>query len=98
MQTRAERDGDGFKLYGAKTWITNSPISDVCLVWAKLDGVVRGFLVPRGTDGLTTPEIHGKLSLRASITGEIVLDGARVGAEAVLGGEEAGVKGMKGAS
>src|SRR5215213_3328422 len=78
MTTRAEKVQGGFKLTGAKMWITNSPIADVAIVWAKLDGVIRGFIVERGTKGLSTPKIEGKLSLRASITGEIVLDGALV--------------------
>jgi glutaryl-CoA dehydrogenase len=78
MVTRAERTAGGFKLTGAKTWITNAPVADVAVVWAKLDGKIRGFLVERGTKGLSTPKIDGKLSLRASITGELVLDGALV--------------------
>jgi glutaryl-CoA dehydrogenase len=78
MVTRAEKTGGGYKLTGAKTWITNAPIADIAVVWAKLDGKIRGFLVERGTKGLTTPKIEGKLSLRASITGELVFDGALV--------------------
>ena len=73
MATRAEKVAGGYKLNGAKTWISNSPIADVAVVWAKLDGVIRGFVVDRGTPGFSTPKIEGKLSLRASITGEIVL-------------------------
>ena len=73
MRTVAKRVDGGFILNGAKMWITNSPISDVCLVWAKLDGKIRGFLVDRDCKGLTTPKIEGKLSLRASVTGEIAL-------------------------
>ena len=69
MITRAERVGDGFVLNGAKMWITNSPIADLAVVWAKLDGVIRGFIVERGTRGFSTPKIEGKMSLRASITG-----------------------------
>ena len=65
-------------LSGAKTWITNAPVADIAVVWAKLDGKIRGFLVERGTKGFSTPKIDGKLSLRASITGEIVLEGAVV--------------------
>jgi glutaryl-CoA dehydrogenase len=84
MATRATKVAGGYKLDGAKTWITNAPIADVAVVWAKLDGVIRGFLVPRDTKGFSTPKIHGKLSLRASITGEIVLDGAVVGEDALL--------------
>ena len=84
MTTRAEKVSGGFRLNGAKTWITNSPIADVAVVWAKLDGKIRGFIVERGTKGFSTPKIEGKLSLRASITGEIVLDGAVVAEENVL--------------
>jgi glutaryl-CoA dehydrogenase len=68
----------GYKLNGAKMWISNSPIADVAVVWAKLDGKIRGFLIERGAKGLSTPKIEGKLSLRTSITGEIVLDGVVV--------------------
>ncbi|EMA69495.1 acyl-CoA dehydrogenase [Halorubrum aidingense JCM 13560] len=96
METRAERDGDGYVLNGSKTWITNSPIADVAVVWARdtsADGSpVRGFLVETDRDGVTTAEIHDKLSLRASITGEISLQNARVPEENVL----PGVSGMKG--
>jgi glutaryl-CoA dehydrogenase len=78
MRTRAEKVAGGYRLTGTKMWISNSPIADVAVVWAKLDDVIRGFIVERGTPGFTTPKIEGKLSLRASITGEIVLDGAVV--------------------
>ncbi|MEJ2434754.1 MAG: acyl-CoA dehydrogenase [Pseudolabrys sp.] len=74
MVTRAEKVDGGYKLNGAKTWISNSPIADIAVVWAKLDGVIRGFIVERGAKGFSTPKIEGKLSLRASVTGEIVLD------------------------
>ncbi|MGB0618042.1 MAG: acyl-CoA dehydrogenase [Myxococcota bacterium] len=74
MRTRAEKADGGYVLTGSKTWITNSPISDVGVVWAKLDGEIRGFLVEAGMEGLTFPKIEGKMSLRASITGEIVMD------------------------
>jgi glutaryl-CoA dehydrogenase len=84
MITRAERVGDGFVLNGAKMWITNSPIADLAVVWAKLDGVIRGFVVERGTRGFSTPKIEGKMSLRASITGEIVLEDVHVPADALL--------------
>jgi len=84
MVTRAEKVSGGFRLSGAKTWITNAPIADVAVVWAKLDGRIRGFIVERGTKGFSTPKIEGKLSLRASITGEIVLDGAVVPEENLL--------------
>jgi glutaryl-CoA dehydrogenase len=78
MVTRAEKVAGGYSLTGAKTWITNAPVADIAIVWAKLDGKIRGFLVERGTKGFSTPKIEGKLSLRASITGEIVLEGAVV--------------------
>src|ERR1700726_2146840 len=84
MVTRAQKAPGGFALTGAKTWISNSPIADVALVWAKLDDVIRGFLVERGTKGFSTPKIEGKLSLRASVTGEVVLDGAFVPEENLL--------------
>ena len=73
MATRAEKVAGGYRLNGAKTWISNAPVADVAVVWAKLDGVIRGFIVERGAKGFSTPKIEGKLSLRASITGEIVL-------------------------
>jgi glutaryl-CoA dehydrogenase len=84
MVTRAEKTSGGFKLTGAKTWITNAPVADIAVVWAKLDGKIRGFLVERGTKGLSTPKIEGKLSLRASITGELVFDSAVVPEENLL--------------
>jgi glutaryl-CoA dehydrogenase len=74
MVTKAVKDGAGYRLNGAKMWITNSPIADVAVVWAKLDGAIRGFVVERGMKGFSTPKIEGKFSLRASVTGEIVLD------------------------
>ncbi|MBV9992001.1 MAG: acyl-CoA dehydrogenase [Alphaproteobacteria bacterium] len=74
MVTRAVKDAGGYRLNGAKMWITNSPIADVAVVWAKLDGDIRGFVVERDTKGFSTPKIEGKFSLRASVTGEIVLD------------------------
>ncbi|MEO1134977.1 MAG: acyl-CoA dehydrogenase [Pseudomonadota bacterium] len=92
MRTRAEKVADGYKLNGSKMWITNSPISDVAIVWAKLDGEIRGFVVERGVEGFTTPKIEGKLSLRASITGEIALDDAIVPEDALL----PNVKGLRG--
>jgi glutaryl-CoA dehydrogenase len=93
MATRAEKAPGGFRLTGAKMWITNSPIADVAVVWAKLDGVIRGFIVEleRGKS-ISTPKIEGKLSLRASITGEIVLDGALVPEDNLL----PNVKGLAG--
>jgi glutaryl-CoA dehydrogenase len=81
MKTRAEAIDGGYRLSGAKMWITNSPIADVAVVWAKSDahdGRIKGFLVERGMKGFSTPKIEGKFSLRASITGEIVLDGVEV--------------------
>ena len=84
MITRAEKTSNGYLLNGAKMWITNSPIADVAVVWAKLDGVIRGFLVDRGTPGFSTPKIEGKLSMRASITGEIVLSDVEIPAENLM--------------
>src|SRR3974390_3129102 len=78
MATRAEKVSGGYRLTGSKTWITNAPVADLAVVWAKLDGRIRGFVVERGTKGFSTPKIDGKLSLRASITGEIVLEDAVV--------------------
>jgi glutaryl-CoA dehydrogenase len=76
MITRARKVDGGYALTGAKTWITNSPIADVFVVWAKDDaGQIRGFVLERGWTGLSTPTIHGKVGLRASVTGEIVMDG-----------------------
>jgi len=72
MITRAERKGDGFLLNGAKMWITNGTIADVAVVWAKLDGEIKGFLVEKGTRGFEAPEMHGKHSLRASVTSELI--------------------------
>jgi glutaryl-CoA dehydrogenase len=75
MKTRAKPDGAGYRLNGAKTWITNSPIADIAIVWAKTgDGLIRGFIVERGMAGFSTPKIDSKLALRASTTGEIVLE------------------------
>jgi glutaryl-CoA dehydrogenase len=74
MRSRAEKADGGYVLTGSKTWITNSPIADVGVVWAKLDGDIRGFLVEKGMKGLSFPKIEGKMSLRASATGEIVMD------------------------
>ncbi len=73
MRTVARKAPGGYVLNGAKMWITNAPVCDVALVWAKLDGVIRGFLVDRGSEGFETPKIQNKLSLRASVTGEIAL-------------------------
>jgi glutaryl-CoA dehydrogenase len=76
MVTRAEKVPNGFKLNGAKMWISNAPIADLCIVWAKLEGKIRGFIVERGTKGFSTPKVDGKLSLRTSVTGEVVLEDA----------------------
>ncbi|WP_235536741.1 acyl-CoA dehydrogenase family protein, partial [Phenylobacterium sp. Root700] len=84
MRAVAKKVEGGYRLSGSKMWITNSPIADVCLVWAKLDGVIRGFLVDRGSDGLTTPKIQNKLSLRASVTGEIALNDVFVAEDQML--------------
>lgn len=84
MKTRAEPVSGGFKLTGAKMWITNSPIADIAVVWAKLDGIIRGFILERGMEGFSTPKIEGKMSLRASITGEIVMDNVFVPEENML--------------
>lgn len=92
MRTIARKVDGGYVLNGAKMWITNSPIADVAVVWAKLDGEIRGFLVERGVEGFTTPKIDDKLSLRASITGEIVLQDVLVPEDAIL----PGVKGLRG--
>jgi glutaryl-CoA dehydrogenase len=93
MVTRARTVPGGYKLSGAKMWISNSPIADVFVVWAKTDdGVIRGFILEKGAKGLSTPKIEGKFSLRTSITGEIVLDDVFVPEEGLL----PGVEGLKG--
>jgi glutaryl-CoA dehydrogenase len=84
MRTRARRDGDDWILHGQKMWITNGSLAEVAVVWAQTDEGVRGFLVPKGTPGFTTQDIHKKLSLRASITSELLLDDVRLPADAVL--------------
>ena len=84
MITRAKKTSDGYLLNGAKMWITHSPIADLAVVWAKLDGEIRGFIVERGTPGFETPKIEGKLSLRASVTGEIVLSDVEIPEENLL--------------
>lgn len=87
METRAEPVQGGYRITGSKMWITNSPIADICIVWAKnkaMDNAICGFILERGMAGLTTPEITGKLSLRASVTGEIVMDNVFVPAENML--------------
>ncbi|MEZ5078166.1 MAG: acyl-CoA dehydrogenase family protein [Solirubrobacterales bacterium] len=84
MRTRARRDGSDWILHGQKMWITNGSVADVAVVWAQTEEGVRGFLVPKGTKGFTTQDIHRKLSLRASITSELLLDDVRLPADAVL--------------
>ena len=85
MKTRAKKVDGGYRLTGSKMWITNSPIADVFVVWAKTeDDVIRGFVLDKGMDGLSAPKIEGKFSLRASITGEIVMDGVFVPEENLL--------------
>ncbi len=86
MTTRAVKRGNGYSLSGVKMWITNGAVADLALVWAKLDGEIRGFLVERGTPGFSASEVTGKLSLRASITAELVLDEAFVPGENLLPG------------
>jgi glutaryl-CoA dehydrogenase len=95
MRTRAEAIAGGYRLQGAKTWISNAPIADVFVVWAKSeahDGAIKGFVLDKGLKGLTAPKIDGKLSLRTSVTGEIVMDAVEVGEDALL----PGVAGLKG--
>jgi glutaryl-CoA dehydrogenase len=92
MKTTATAVQDGYSLKGSKMWITNSPIADVMVVWAKLEGVIRGFILERGMEGLTTPKIEGKFSLRASVTGEIVMQDVQVPEENLL----PNVEGLKG--
>ncbi len=95
MKTRAVRTGTGYKLTGTKMWISNAPIADVFIVWAKSeahDNKIRGFVLEKGMKGLSAPKIAGKLSLRASVTGEIVMDGVEVGEDALL----PNVEGLKG--
>ncbi|MBV9121009.1 MAG: acyl-CoA dehydrogenase family protein [Chloroflexi bacterium] len=92
MATTARRDGSGYVINGRKRWITNGTLADVALVWAKLDGQVRGFLVERGTPGFETYEIERKMSLRASVTAELVFEDCRVSEDSLL----PGVQGLKG--
>ena len=95
MKTRAIKTADGYRLTGSKMWIPNAPIADVFVVWAKSDahdGAIRGFILEKGMAGLTAPKIDGKLSLRASVTGEIVLDNVEVSEDALL----PNVSGLKG--
>ncbi len=95
MRTRAEKTADGYRLSGSKTWISNSPLADVFVVWAKSDahdGRIRGFVLEKGMPGLTAPKIDGKLSLRASVTGMIMMDGVEVPDSAIF----PDIEGLKG--
>ncbi|MDW3182392.1 acyl-CoA dehydrogenase [Roseobacter sp.] len=95
MKTRAEKTATGYKLTGSKMWISNAPIADVFVVWAKSEehgGKIRGFILEKGMTGLSTPKVGNKLSLRASVTGEIVMDSVEVGDDALL----PNVQGLKG--
>jgi glutaryl-CoA dehydrogenase len=92
MRTTARKDGNGYVLNGAKAWITSGSIADVALVWAKLDGTIRGFLVEKGAKGFSTFEHKGKMSLRASVTSQLAFEDCRVPADAIL----PGVEGLKG--
>ncbi|MGI8944032.1 MAG: acyl-CoA dehydrogenase [Qipengyuania sp.] len=95
MKTVARKDGDGYSLSGSKTWISNSPFADVFVVWAKSEahgGAIRGFVLEKGMAGLSAPKIEGKLSLRASTTGMVVMDEVKVGADAIF----PEVQGLKG--
>ena len=92
MVTKAVETDGGYHLSGAKMWISNAPIADIAIVWAKLDGEIRGFIVDKGTEGFDCPKIEGKLSLRASTTGMIVMDEVEVGEDALL----PEVQGLKG--
>ncbi|MGA9858928.1 MAG: acyl-CoA dehydrogenase family protein [Solirubrobacteraceae bacterium] len=84
MRTRARRDGEDWILHGQKMWITNGSVAEIAVVWANTEDGIRGFLVPRGTKGFTTQDIHRKLSLRASVTSELLLDDVRLPATAML--------------
>jgi glutaryl-CoA dehydrogenase len=87
MKTRAEKTANGYRITGSKMWISNSPLADVFVIWAKSeahDGKIRGFILEKGMKGLSAPKIGGKLSLRASVTGEVVMDGVEVGDDALL--------------
>jgi glutaryl-CoA dehydrogenase len=92
MQTRAKQDGDHWILNGEKTWITNGSMADVAIVWARAEEGIRGFLVEKGTPGFSTSDIHGKLSMRASVTSSLALSDCRVPASAMLPGAQ-GLKG-----
>ena len=92
MRTTARRDGDDWVLNGSKMWITNGSVADIAVVWARTDDGIRGFLVPKGTKGFTTQDIHKKIALRASVTSELILDDVRLPSSAAL----PGVTGLKG--
>ena len=95
MKTYAKQDGDGYSISGSKTWISNAPFADVFVVWAKSEahgGAIRGFVLEKGMEGLSAPKIEGKISLRASTTGMIMMDEVKVGADALL----PEVQGLKG--
>ena len=95
MKTKAEKINGGYRITGSKMWISNSPIADVFVIWAKSDaheGKIKGFVLEKGMKGLSSPKIAGKLSLRASVTGEIVMDGVEVSDESLL----PNVEGLKG--
>jgi glutaryl-CoA dehydrogenase len=92
MQTRAKKDGDHWILNGEKTWITNGTLADVAIVWARAEDGIRGFLVEKGTPGFTSSDIHGKMSMRCSVTSSLALADCRVPASAML----PGAKGLKG--
>ena len=92
LKTRAEAADGGYRLTGNKMWISNAPIADIFIIWAKLDGTIRGFILEKGMAGLTAPKIEGKMSLRASVTGEVVMDGVFVPEENLL----PGVEGLRG--
>ena len=95
MKTHARADGDGYILNGSKTWISNAPFADVFVIWAKSEahgGAIRGFVLDKGTPGLSAPKIEGKISLRASTTGMVMLDDVKLGADALL----PNVEGLKG--
>ena len=95
MITTARKDGSGYVLNGSKMWITNGGVAHIAIVWAKLDGRIRGFIVERGTPGYSTRDIHGKFSLRASVTSELSFQDCRVPADALLPGAE-GLRGPLG--
>ena len=92
MKTKAEKIDGGYRISGSKMWISNAPVADVFIIWARLDGVIRGFILEKGAKGLSTTKIEGKLSLRASITGGISMDNVEVTEDAIL----PNVEGLKG--